>query len=122
MEKLPLSFYRQEDVVNISRQLLGKYLFTYFDHALTGGVIVETEAYRAPEDRASHAYNMRRTKRNEVMYHAGGVCYVYTCYGLYPLFNIVTNTEGVPHAILIRALEPVEGVETMLIRRQQNQI
>ncbi len=122
MPKLPLSFYQQEDVLEISRQLLGKYLFTYFDNCLTGGMIIETEAYRAPEDRASHAYGMRRTKRNEVMYQAGGVCYVYLCYGLHALFNVVTNQEDVPHAILIRAIEPLIGIETMLVRRHKQKI
>lgn len=121
-KKLPLSFYQQEDVLEISRQLLGKYLFTHFDNSLTGGMIVETEAYRAPEDRASHAYGMRRTKRNEVMYQAGGVCYVYLCYGLHSLFNVVTNQEGIPHAILIRAIEPIIGTEKMLIRRRKQKI
>lgn len=122
MQKLPLNFYQQDDVLALSRQLLGKYLFTQFDEVLTGGLIVETEAYRAPEDRASHAYGMRRTKRNEMMYQAGGVCYVYTCYGIYPLFNVVTHQKDIPHAILIRALEPTEGLEEMMRRRRQTQI
>lgn len=117
MAKLPLSFYQQEDVLQISRHLLGCYLFTQKGEELTGGMIVETEAYRAPEDRASHAYGMRKTKRNLTMYKAGGCCYVYLCYGLYPLFNVVTNQEGVPHAVLIRAIEPFAGIETMLQRR-----
>ena len=121
-KKLPLSFYRQEDVLAISRQLLGKYLFTCFDGALTGGMIVETEAYRAPDDRASHAYGMRRTKRNESMYQAGGICYIYLCYGLHTLFNIVTNQYGIPHAILIRALEPAVGIETMIQRRHKKKV
>lgn len=121
-QKLPLSFYRQEDVLAISRQLLGKYLFTSFDGCMTGGMIVETEAYRAPDDRASHAFGMRRTKRNENMYQAGGVCYIYLCYGLHSLFNIVTNQHGIPHAILIRALEPTEGLEKMLERRHKDKV
>jgi DNA-3-methyladenine glycosylase len=119
MPKLSLSFYQQPDVLDISRQLLGKYLFTCFDNALTGGMIIETEAYRAPEDRASHAYKMRRTKRNEIMYHVGGVCYVYLCYGIYSLLNVVTNQENIPHAILIRALEPIIGIEIMRVRRHK---
>lgn len=121
-QPVPLSFYQQDDVIGISRQLLGKYLFTCFDNQLTGGVIVETEAYRAPEDRASHAYGMRRTKRNETMYEAGGVCYLYLCYGLHTLFNIVTNQHGIPHAILIRALEPVIGIDIMLKRRHKTKL
>lgn len=119
---LPLSFYQQGDVLEISRQLLGKSLFTYFDNCLTGGMIIETEAYRAPDDRASHAYGMRRTKRNEVMYQAGGISYVYLCYGLHSLFNVVTNQEGIPHAILIRAIKPTIGIETMLIRRNKQKL
>jgi DNA-3-methyladenine glycosylase len=122
MRKLPLSFYQHEDVLKISRQLLGKYLLTNFDNFLTGGKILETEAYRAPEDRASHAYGMRRTKRNAMMYEAGGVCYIYLCYGLHSLLNIVTNQEGVPHAILIRAIEPIIGIETMLKRRHKDKV
>ena len=121
-QMLPLSFYQQDDVLAISRQLLGKYLFTFFDHQLTGGMIVETEAYRAPEDRASHAYGMRRTKRNATMYEAGGVCYMYLCYGLHTLFNVVTNQHGIPHAILIRALEPVNGIDVMLKRRNKTKV
>jgi DNA-3-methyladenine glycosylase len=120
--KIPLNFYRQNDVITISRLLLGKYLLTNFDNELTGGMIVETEAYRAPEDRASHAFGMRRTKRNAVMYQAGGVCYVYLCYGLHSLLNVVTNYEGIPHAILIRALEPKIGIDIMLRRRHKSKV
>jgi DNA-3-methyladenine glycosylase len=122
MRKLPLAFYQQDDVLEISHQLLGKYLLTYFDNQLTGGMIIETEAYRAPEDRASHAYGMRRTKRNAVMYEAGGVCYVYLCYGIHSLLNVVTNREGIPHAILIRALEPTIGIDVMLKRRHKQRV
>lgn len=115
--KLPLSFYQGEDVLEISRQLLGKFLFTNFNNFLTGGIILETEAYRAPDDRASHAYGMRRTKRNEAMYLAGGISYVYLCYGIHPLFNVVTHREGIPHAILIRSIAPKVGIEKILERR-----
>jgi DNA-3-methyladenine glycosylase len=118
--KLPLEYYQQDDVLFLSRDLLGKFLVTYIDQQLTAGMIIETEAYRAPDDRASHAYGNRRTKRNEVMYHAGGVCYVYRCYGIHALFNVVTNHLNVPHAILIRAIKPVEGIDHMLIRRQKH--
>src|SRR6185437_5047411 len=89
---------------------------------ITGGMIIETEAYRAPEDRASHAFGNRRTKRNEVMYHDGGRAYVYLCYGLHALFNVVTNEEGIPHAILIRAIKPEIGVEEMLRRRKKSKV
>ncbi|MFA6915882.1 MAG: DNA-3-methyladenine glycosylase [Parachlamydiales bacterium] len=114
---LDKSFYIQDDVITISQQLLGKYLCTHIGGKLTSGMIVETEAYRAPEDRASHAYNGRKTKRNSIMYAEGGVCYVYSCYGLHALFNVVTNIQDIPHAVLIRALEPCEGVEVMAERR-----
>jgi DNA-3-methyladenine glycosylase len=118
MAKLGLSFYRQTDVVAIARELLGLHLFTRaVGGGLTGGRIVETEAYSGPEDRASHAYGNRRTARTEVMFHAGGVTYVYFCYGMHSLLNVVTGVEGVPHAILIRALEPTCGLTAMLARR-----
>lgn len=105
-------------MVAISRELLGKYLFTRLPgQPLTGGRIVETEAYAGPEDRASHAHGNRRTARTEVMFRGGGVVYVYFCYGMHDMLNVVTNAEGVPHAILIRAIEPTHGIETMLRRR-----
>jgi DNA-3-methyladenine glycosylase len=116
--KLPLNFYQQEDVVCLSQKLLGKFLFTMIEGHITGGMIVETEAYRGPEDRASHAYQMRKTTRNAAMYLKGGHAYIYFCYGLHTLFNIVTNQENIPHAILIRAIEPIVGIDTMLHRRQ----
>ncbi|PJJ75063.1 DNA-3-methyladenine glycosylase [Thermoflavifilum aggregans] len=114
--KLPLSFYRRPDVVSIARELLGKKLVTCIDGRLTSGIIVETEAYAGVGDRASHGYGGRRTARNEMLYHAGGVAYVYLCYGIHHLFNVVTNQEGVPHAVLVRAVEPVEGIPEMLRR------
>lgn len=116
---LPLEYYLTDDVLTISQDLLGKFLITKINGELTGGMIVETEAYRGPEDRASHAYNNRRTKRNEVMYAHGGVCYTYLCYGIHTLFNIVTNKREIPHAILVRAIEPIWGVEVMLRRRKK---
>lgn len=119
---LPLSYYWNEDVVFLSRDLLGKYLFTNIGGKLTGGMITETEAYRGPDDRASHAFGNRRTKRTEVMYAKGGVCYIYLCYGIHSLFNVITHTEGVPHAILIRSIQPTEGIETMLKRRKKIKI
>lgn len=117
--KLPLDFYRQQKVVPVAKALLGKILVTNFDGMLTAGRIVETEAYNGETDRASHAWNGRRTNRTEVMYAAGGLAYVYLCYGIHHLFNIVTNTIDIPHAVLIRALEPVAGIETMLARTKK---
>ena len=113
MKILPRDFYLRDDVVLIARELLGKVLFSNFDGILTGGIIVETEAYAGVIDKASHAYGNRRTQRTEVMYSKGGTAYVYLCYGVHSLFNVVTNQENVPHAILIRAIKPVIGIETM---------
>ncbi|MDX1941585.1 MAG: DNA-3-methyladenine glycosylase [Saprospiraceae bacterium] len=115
--QLGKDFYRRDDVVQIAKDLLGKFLITEFDGRRTVGKIVETEAYRAPEDKASHAYGYRRTPRTEVMYATGGTAYVYLIYGMYHLFNVVTNEQDIPHAVLIRAVEPVENVELMLLRR-----
>ena len=115
--KLPISFYQRADVVLVAEQLLGKYIFTCFNGELTGGIIVETEAYKGPEDFGSHAYNNRRTNRNEIMYAAGGVVYMYICYGIHDMLNIVTGQEHSSHAVLIRAIEPVEGIEIMRLRR-----
>lgn len=121
MTILDKSYYLHDDVVFLSKDLIGKYLFTCIDGCLTGGMIIETEAYKGPEDKASHAYGNRRTPRNEAMYHAGGIAYVYLCYGIHSLFNIVTNKENIPHAILIRAIKPVVGLEHMLNRRGKKQ-
>ena len=122
MSKLPRSFYVRQDVVQISKELLGKYLFTNINDKKTGGTITETEAYAGPVDRASHAYKNRRTKRTEIMYQIGGTAYVYLCYGIHSLFNIITNIKDIPHAVLIRAIEPKEGVDVMLKRRNKNSI
>jgi DNA-3-methyladenine glycosylase len=120
--RLEKSFYIREDVVSLSRELLGKYLVTQFEGAQTVGKIVETEAYRAPDDKASHAYGNRRTARTEVMFAEGGVAYVYLCYGIHHLFNVVTGPEGTAHAVLIRAIEPVEQTAVMLRRRGMDRV
>jgi len=116
MEKLSLEFYQRGNVLQIAKELLGKILVTKWDKTVTSVRIVETEAYAGVIDRASHAWAARRTKRNEVMYGQGGYAYVYLCYGIHHLFNVVTNDHGIPHAILIRAGEPLEGVNEMLKR------
>ena len=118
MKKLGRDFYLRNDVVKISRELIGKFLVTRMNGKLTSGMIIETEAYNGVIDKASHAYNNRRTARNEVMYAEGGVSYVYLCYGIHHLFNIVTNKAEIPHAVLIRAILPKEGLEIMHKRRQ----
>src|SRR5882724_8707271 len=115
--KLEKDFYLSEDVVQISKDLLGKYLCTKIEGKLTCGIITETEAYAGEIDKASHAYNNRRTKRTEIMFAEGGVSYVYLCYGIHYLFNVVTNYKNAPHAVLIRAIKPVEGINEMLKRR-----
>jgi DNA-3-methyladenine glycosylase len=120
MKKLPSSFYTRNDVVQLAREMIGMTLHTRMDGVHTAGRIVETEAYNGIVDRASHAFGNRRTKRTEVMYAMGGIAYVYLCYGIHHLFNVVTNVEGIPHAVLIRAVEPVVGINTMLERRKKS--
>lgn len=115
MKKLPLSFYLRDDVVQIARDLLGKVLVTNWNGEFTSGRIVETEAYAGEIDKASHA-SKGITPRTKVMYGEGGKAYVYLCYGIHQMFNIVTNKAGTPHAILIRGVEPLEGVNIMLKR------
>ncbi|HSC53470.1 MAG TPA: DNA-3-methyladenine glycosylase [Phnomibacter sp.] len=119
MKPLSIAFYHQRDVVAVAQQLIGKILHTQINGAHTSGMIVETEAYNGVVDKASHAYGNRRTQRTEIMYASGGVAYVYLCYGMHHLFNIVTHDAGTPHAVLIRAVEPLEGMDTMLKRRNK---
>lgn len=116
-KRLPHTYYQSEDVVGLARDLLGKFLVTRMDNHLCGGMIVETEAYRGPDDRACHAFNNRRTPRTEVMFHQGGVAYIYVCYGMHHLMNVVTGPRDHAHAVLIRALEPTNGLEIMAARR-----
>ncbi len=116
--KLEPSFYMRSNVVAVARSLLGKRLLTNVQGALTSGIIVETEAYSWKE-RGCHAYGGRKTARNEVMFEAGGRAYVYLCYGVHNLFNVVTNRQGLADAVLIRAIEPVTGLEEMYKRRGQ---
>ncbi len=115
--KLPEQFYARPDVERISRELLGMHLFTMIEGEITGGIIRETEAYGGTLDRACHAYGERRTRRTEIMYASGGVAYVYRCYGIHWLLNVVTNGPQIPEAILIRAVEPTDGLEVMMRRR-----
>ncbi len=116
MKKLHPDFFLGENVIQIARDLLGKILVTNIDGLHTSARIVETEAYIAITDKASHSYNGRRTGRNEHMYAKGGISYVYICYGMHHLFNVVTNAKDIPDAVLIRAAEPLKGIETMLVR------
>lgn len=114
---LPASYYQHHNVVEIARDLLGKTLLTKINNKLTGGIITETEAYAGVIDKAAHSYGGRRTKRTETMYSEGGVSYVFLCYGIHHLFNIVTNKKDVPEAVLIRAIYPTVGVAEILKRR-----
>ncbi len=120
--RLSASFYAKDDVVAVARELLGKVLCTRLNGQLTKAVIVETEAYAGVTDKASHAYGGRRTKRTEPIYGQGGTAYVYLCYGLHHLFNVVTNQEETPHAVLIRAGIPVTGTGRMLKRRNRAKV
>jgi len=120
--KLEPDFYLRENVLEITQELIGKFLVTNIDNSLTSAMIIEAEAYNGVVDKASHAYNNRRTKRTEVMYADGGLAYVYLCYGIHHLFNIVTNERGTPHAVLIRAAIPKDGIDTILERRSQDAI
>ncbi len=119
MSRLSKDFYLQNDVVSTAKQLIGKLLVTHIGSKITSGIITETEAYNGMEDKASHAWNGRRTARNEHMYNEGGTSYVYICYGIHTLFNVVTNKKNIPHAILIRAVKPVSGIDVMLKRRRK---
>ncbi len=116
MKKLPIHFYKRSDVVLIARELIGKIIVTNFDGLVTSGRIVETEAYTGFNDKASHAFAGKRTARNEHMYATAGTAYVYICYGMHHLFNVVTNAKEIPDAVLIRAVEPITGIDIMLQR------
>lgn len=118
MQPLLQDFYFNHDVCYIAKGLIGKVLQTSFNNQITTGTIVETEAYAGIVDKASHAFGGRRTARTSVMYLPGGHVYVYLCYGIHQMLNIVTNVEGVPHAVLIRAVAPIEGINIMLERRK----
>ncbi len=119
MKKLPKVFYNRTDVVRIAKDLVGKIVVTHFEGKITSGRIVETEAYVAFTDKASHAYNGRRTARNEHMYATAGTAYVYICYGMHQMLNVVTNKKNIPDAVLIRALEPIAGIDIMLQRTKK---
>ncbi len=121
-KRLAPSFYLRSDVVEVSRDLLGKYLVTSFDGVETAGMIVETEAYRAPDDKACHAWNNRRTKRTETLFAEGGHAYVYLCYGIHHLFNVVTGPTEMAQAVLIRAIEPTDNLEMQLARRGRDKV
>lgn len=120
--KVKKSYFLEEDVVYLAEDLLGKVLVTKFNNKLTAGIITETEAYDGVNDKACHAYGGKRTARTEVMYAQGGISYVYLCYGMHHLFNIVTGSKDVPQAVLIRAIEPLKGIEEILKRRNATKL
>ncbi len=109
MQVLPPSFYLRDDVLQISKELLGKFLVTKIDGKITSWMIVEVEAYAGECDRASHAFGNRHTQRTAPMFGEWGNTYVYLCYGIHHLLNVVTNNHGIPHAILIRWIIPVRS-------------
>lgn len=115
--KLNPEYYLNQDAVFLAKDLLGKVLYTKINDQITAGIIVETEAYFGVKDKASHAYGGRRTNRTETMYGKGGIAYVYLCYGMHNLFNVVSSVKDEPHAILIRAIEPLVGKVIMEERR-----
>ncbi|WP_428229547.1 DNA-3-methyladenine glycosylase [Flavobacterium sp.] len=116
--KLPFSYYLNQNVIFLAKDLLGKMLFTEINGAITAGIIVETEAYFGVQDKASHAYGGRHTDRTKTLYRQGGISYVYLCYGIHNLFNVVSSVDGEPHAVLIRAIEPLIGKDIMELRRK----
>lgn len=120
--KLDPAFYQHENVVQVAKLLLGKGLHTNINGVHTSGMITEVEAYAGRDDKACHANKGLRSKRTEIMYHAGGVAYVYLCYGIHHLFNVVTNINGMADAVLVRAIQPIDGIEVMLKRRKLSKI
>ncbi len=111
-EPLSRAFFAR-DALTVAPALLGKTLL----HGDTGGIIVETEAYVGPHDRACHAYGGRRTARTEPLFGEAGHAYVYLIYGMYCCLNVVTGLPGEPQCVLIRALRPCAGLEAMALRR-----
>ncbi|MBI1288436.1 MAG: DNA-3-methyladenine glycosylase [Flavobacteriales bacterium] len=118
MKKLQVDFYDRDDVVLIAQELIGKVLCTNVDGIITKGIITETEAYAGTVDKASHAHGGKRTDRTEIMFGKPGISYVYLCYGVHSLFNVVTNKKDIPHAVLVRGIHPLEGIETIVSRRK----
>ncbi len=116
LPRLSQEFYTRDDVVQLAKDLVGKYVFTKFEDQVTGGRIIETEAYSGRYDKACHAF-LKRTKRTEIMYQTGGIAYIYLCYGIHHMFNIVTNKAGLADAVLVRAIEPVMGLDRIIERR-----
>ncbi len=121
MKRLERDFYLRDTLI-VARDLLGKYLVHETQGVRIAARIVETEAYIGSEDKGSHSFGGRRTKRNEVMYHIGGTSYIYLIYGMYHCFNVVTEQIDKPSAVLVRAVEPVIGIEHMARLRYDTKI
>lgn len=113
---LDRDFYTR-DTLTVAKELLGKVLVHEMNGLKLAGRIVESEAYKGPEDKAAHSYGGKKTPRVEIMYNEGGYSYVFTIYGMYQCFNVVSEKAGKPQAVLIRALEPVDGLEEMVQNR-----
>jgi DNA-3-methyladenine glycosylase len=107
---LPRSFYAR-DTLLVARELIGMHLVRAIDHGLQIGRIVETEAYKGPQDQAAHSAGGRRTPRTEVMFGPAGHAYVYLIYGFWHCLNVITAEEGLPQGVLLRAIEPVNGID-----------
>lgn len=122
MQKLSLKYYLNPDVVYVAKNLLGKVLCTQINQVTTKAIICETEAYAGVNDKASHAYGNKFTDRTKTMYLQGGIAYVYLCYGIHHLFNVVTNIKGVPHAVLIRGGIPLSGIPEIMKRKDAHQL
>jgi DNA-3-methyladenine glycosylase len=120
--KLEKDFFQQTNVVQIAQDLLGKVICTHLEGDLTTAMITEVEAYRGKDDRACHAFGYKKTNRTKTMFLSGGHAYVYLCYGIHELFNIVTNVENEPDAVLIRSVQPLDGLEKQLERRKSDRL
>ena len=120
-KKIPASYYKNSDTLELSKDILGKKLVTKVNNQITSGIIVESEAYLGVSDRASHAFDNKLTNRTSTMFEEGGISYIYLCYGMHSLFNIVTNNKGIPEAILIRAIKPIDGISMMCKRRNMKE-
>lgn len=115
------SFFAHRSALELARELIGYELHSHIDGVHTAGVITETEAYHEDE-RGCHAFGGKRTKRTEIMFAEGGCAYIYLCYGMHHLFNVVCGPKDRAEAVLIRAIEPISGIEKMLERRKKSNL